>query len=101
MQETDALCAHLAAARDRAAADPFCLTISLDTKAQVKIGPFSRRGKSRVPPEAADQDRPPVAILVPFGVLEVSRGAEKIPQLHVLFGHSRETADFLVDGLKW
>ena len=70
----------------------------------MKIGPFSRRGKSRLPkPAAAPRGYPdlhPDAILVPFGVLEVSRGAEKIQQLNVLFGHSRETADFIIDGLK-
>ena len=66
----------------------------------MKIGPFSRRGKSRLPQPAADHDMHPDAILVPLGVLEVSRGAKKIQQLNVLFGHSRETADFIVDGLK-
>ena len=99
MKETDAIFAHVAAARERAAADPFCLRTSIDTKAKVKIGLFSRRGKSRLPKPAADHDMDPDAILVPFGVLEVSRGAEKIQQLNVLFGHSRETADFIVDGL--
>lgn len=40
------------------------------------------------------------ALLVPFGVLEVSRGSTPIHQLHLLFGRSRETADFLVDALE-
>ena len=100
VQETDAIFAQVAAARERAAADLFCLRTSIDTKANVKIGPFSRRGKSRLPQPAADHDMHPDAILVPFCVLEVSRGAKKIQQLNVLFGHSRETADFIVDGLK-
>lgn len=100
MRETDAIFAQVAAARERAAADPCCLRTSIDTKAKVKIGLFSRRGKSRLPRPAADHDRHPDAILVPFGVLEVSRGAEQIRQLNVLFGHSRETADFIMDGLK-
>ena len=72
----------------------------MDTKAKVKLGPFSRCGKSRLRRAAADHDRHPLAFLVPSGVLEVSRGARKIQQLNVLFGHSRETADFIVDGLK-
>ena len=100
MQETDAIIAQVAAACERPAADPFCLRTSIDTKAKVKIGPFSRRGKSRLPQPAADHDMHPDAILVPLGVLEVSRGAKKIQQLNVLFGHSRETTDFIVDGLK-
>lgn len=40
------------------------------------------------------------ALLVPFGVLEVSRGTTPIHQLHLLFGRSRETADFLVDAIE-
>ena len=40
------------------------------------------------------------ALLVPFGVLEVSRGTAPINQLHLLFGRSRETADFLVDAIE-
>lgn len=100
MKETDAIFASIAAARERAAADPFCLRISIDTKAKVKIGRFARGGKSRLPEEADDHDMGPDAILVPFGILELSRGAQKIQQLNVIFGHSRETADFIVDGLK-
>ncbi len=43
----------------------------------------------------------PEALLVPFGVLEVARGGTTpIHQLHILFGRSRETADFLVDALE-
>ena len=40
------------------------------------------------------------ALLVPFGILEVSRGTTEIHQLNLLFGRSRETADFIVDGLE-
>jgi hypothetical protein len=98
--ETDAIFEHIAAARKRAAADPTCLRISIDTKAKVKIGPFSRRGRSRLRTNACDHDLHPDALLVPFGVLEVSRGAEEIQQLNVIFGRSRETADFIVDALQ-
>jgi transposase len=98
--ETDAIFAHIAAARKRAAADPTCLRISIDTKAKVKIGPFSRRGRSRLLTKAADHDMHAEALLVPFGVLEVSCGAEEIQQLNVIFGRSRETADFIVDALQ-
>ena len=40
----------------------------------------------------------PRATLVPFGVLEVSRGKEAVNQPWFLFGHSRETSDFIADG---
>ena len=36
--------------------DPQTLRISMDAKATVKIGPFSRGGKSRVQVKAADHD---------------------------------------------
>lgn len=39
------------------------------------------------------------ALLVPFGVLEVSRGNILIDQLNLVFGRSRETADFIADAL--
>lgn len=41
----------------------------------------------------------PEAVLVPFGVLEVSRGTTAVHQPWLLFGHSRETSDFIADGL--
>lgn len=75
------------------------MRISIDTKAKVKVGPFSRRGRSRLLTKASDHDMHPQTLLVPFGVLEVSRGAEEIQQLNVIFGRSRETADFIVDAL--
>jgi len=42
----------------------------------------------------------PVAMLRPFGVLEVTRGEQEIQQLWLAFGHSRETSDFIVDVLE-
>lgn len=65
----------------------------------MKIGPFSRRGKSRLLVEAADHDMHPEAVLVPFGILEVACGEQSIGQLNVIYGRSGETADFIVDGL--
>ena len=45
------------------------LRISLDAKAALKIGPFSRGGKSRVPVAAADHDFRPAATMTPVGIL--------------------------------
>ena len=50
--------------------------------------------------KALDHDMASEAILVPFGVLELNRGATPIHQPWFLFGHSRETSDFLADGLE-
>lgn len=45
------------------------LRISVDAKATVKVGPFSRGGKSRVKTDAADHDFQPEAIVTPVGIL--------------------------------
>ena len=42
----------------------------------------------------------PDALLVPLGVLELSRGPVPIQQLNILFGQSRQTSDFIVDALE-
>ena len=77
------------------------LRISLDTKAKVKVGAFSRGGRSRgrCAVQALDHDMAPQAVLVPLGILEIQRGPVLIDQPWLLFGHSRETADFIADGL--
>ncbi|MBY0521829.1 MAG: hypothetical protein K2R98_00430 [Gemmataceae bacterium] len=77
----------------QAAQDPETLRISLDTKAKVKIGAFSRGGEARGQEAvaAADHDMHPDAVLVPAGILEVERG-----QLNVVFGTSRDTSERLV-----
>jgi len=70
----------------------------------VQVGDFSRGGEGRAAGvvKALDHDMAPEAILVPFGVLELNRGAVPIHQPWFLFGHSRETSDFLADGLdRW
>jgi len=41
----------------------------------------------------------PDALLVPPGILELSRGPADIRQPWFLFGHSREISDFIADGL--
>jgi hypothetical protein len=38
--------------------------------------------------------------MVPFGVLELHRGPVAIHQPWFLFGHSKETSDFIADGLE-
>ena len=68
------------------------------------VGDFSRGGEARAGEavKAVDHDMAPEAILVPFGVLEVNRGPVPIHQPWFLFGHSRQTSDFLADGLdRW
>ena len=68
----------------------------------MKIGPFSRRGRSRGRQSvtAADHDMGYDALLVPFGVLEIGRGEQSIDQLWIGLGQSRETSDFIADSLE-
>jgi len=74
--------------------NPESLRISIDAKAKVKIGPFSRNGKSRDPEakQAADHDMNPTAKVVPYGILDVMSGL-----FAIFFGTSHETSDFIVD----
>lgn len=81
----------------QAAENPGTLRISLDTKAKVKIGEFSRGGVARGQESvrAADHDLHPDAVLVPAGILEVDSH-----QLTVVLGTSRDTSDFVADCLE-
>jgi len=75
-------------------AAPDTLRVSLDAKATVKIGPFSRKGRSRVPVAAADHDFQAEGTVTPVGLL--------LPELDELFLYgvtSRVTSDCLVDRL--
>lgn len=68
----------------------------------MKIGPFSRGGRSRGLQSltAADHDMGCDALLVPFGILEMGLGEQSVDQLWIGFGQSRETSDFVVDSLE-
>jgi hypothetical protein len=72
--------------------NPYSLRISIDTKAKLKIGLFSRKGQSRgqEAKKGVDHDVEPTALLVPFGILVVATGS-----LHIVFGQSIETTDFI------
>lgn len=66
----------------------------MDAKATVKVGPFARGGKSRVPTVAADHDFQPVASVTPVGIF--------LPSTDELFLYaitSKVTSDCLVDCL--
>ena len=71
------------------------LRLSLDAKAQVKVGPYSRGGYSWVQIDAADHDFRPEAQLVPIGILAPALG-----ELDVYIANQRATADALADALE-
>jgi hypothetical protein len=66
----------------------------MDAKATVAVGPFSRKGKSRVETHASDHDFKPKVTITPVGIL--------IPTTAELFVYavaSKATSDCLVDFL--
>jgi hypothetical protein len=90
--QTDAIFAQVASANQAADASENVLRLSLDAKATVKVGPFARGGKSRIPTAAADHDFHPSASVTPVGIL--------LPTLDELFLYgitSKVTSDCLAD----
>jgi hypothetical protein len=69
IRQTDAIFTHLAIINPEADRSDHVLRISMDAKAAVKIGCFSRGGKSRLERKAWDHDFRPETILTPFGIL--------------------------------
>lgn len=97
IKETDAIFENVHEINKLADEDPETLRISMDSKAKVSIGDFSRGGKSRgqEAKQAGDHDMNPEEKLVPFGILEVVSGL-----LTIVAGNSAETSDFIVDALQ-
>lgn len=77
-------------------ADPETMRISMDTKATVDVGDYSRYGRSRglEPVKALDHDMQPKEKLVPGGILEPVSGRS-----FIFLTGSYKTSDFMVDGL--
>lgn len=72
------------------------MRISIDTKATVHVGEYSRGGRSRgiVAVKALDHDMCPKEKLVPGGILEPVTGRS-----FLFFGTHYKTSDFIVDGI--
>jgi hypothetical protein len=67
----------------------------MDCKATVNIGDYSRGGKTRGDHRAADHDMGCDEKYIPFGLVDEDSG-----QLHLTFGSSCKTSDFIVDSLE-
>jgi hypothetical protein len=94
VKETDAIFRNLAEAHRRAALETSTLRLSLDAKAPVLIGPFSRGGRSRLGTAGADHDFKPWGKLTPFGIFLPDH-----KDLSLYFTDSKVTSDFVVDRL--
>lgn len=93
--ETDAIFKQVKAINTDTDATFNAIRISLDCKAVIKIGPFSRGGKNRIEQKASDHDFESKQKLTPFGIF--------IPELcesHFWFSIGPVTADFMVDRLQ-
>lgn len=71
------------------------LRISVDLKAAVKVGCFSRKGTNRVLVEALDHDYSPDAVVIPLGIF--LPGSDR---LWIIVIPSPATADAIVDGIE-
>ncbi len=71
---------------------------SIDGKATVKIGEFSRGGLTRGDNRASDHDMGCEEKYVPCGIVDEASG-----EFHITFGSSYKTSDFIVDTIeaKW
>ena len=95
--QTDAIFGNVRAAQLRAEKDPSILRVSIDCKARVKIGPFSRGGSTRdaASQKAVDHDMAVTPTVTPCGILEVASG-----QLSIGMIVGTTTSDSIVDTLE-
>ena len=93
--ETDAIFERLSQVNPKADADETVLRLSLDAKATVNVGDYSRHGKNRVEVNAADHDFHPQAKVTPVGLLLPERD-----ELALYAVTSKVTSDCLVDILR-
>ena len=90
--ETDAIFDRVHDVNADADRDPRKLRMSLDCKAIIKIGLFSRGGKNRIEQNALDHDFETEHKLVPFGIF-----LPELDESHLWFSLGPATADFMVD----
>jgi hypothetical protein len=69
--------------------------LSIDCKATVHIGDFSRGGLTRGDHKACDHDLGCKEKYIPCGIVDEDTG-----QLGIIFGNSYKTSDFMVDALE-
>ena len=93
--QTDAIFERLSRVNPQADRADDTLRISIDAKATVNVGPFSRRGRSRTGTKAADHDFKPEATLTPFGIF-----LPRYDDLWLYMACSKVTSEFIVDRLE-
>jgi hypothetical protein len=93
---TDQIFKNVHEVNAEADSDPKTVRISVDTKATVHVGDYSRKGKSRglEPVKALDHEMMPKEKLVPGGIVETETG-----KAFLFLTDSNKTSDFLMDGI--
>lgn len=71
------------------------IRLSIDTKANLNIGPFSRGGYNRCGVKALDHDFAPEKILKPFGIF-----LPEYDENYFYFTEGHVTADFIADSIE-
>ncbi len=96
IKETDAIFANVRRENQAADDDPDVIRISMDAKAKVAVGDYSRDGESRgaEATQAWDHDPEPEQKLVPQGILDVTSCL-----LSIFIATSNGTSDLIVDCL--
>ena len=92
---TDSIFGQLAIVNQKAKDDPTILRLSLDAKATVEIGNFSRGGKTRADVEGKNHDFKPDEKITPSGIF-----LPELDELFYYFTTSKVTSDFIVDVLE-
>lgn len=93
--ETDAIFDQLHKINPEADETKGVIRISMDAKADIKIGPFSRCGYNRGGIKGSDHDFDPDAILKLFGI-----HLPAYDQQFFFFSKSKVTPDFMIDALE-
>jgi transposase len=94
--ETDAIFAQLRKLNRFADLTEGYVRLSLDAKASIKVGPYSRGGLSRRRIAACDHDFAPKVVLKLFGIL-----LPAYARLWLFFSEGAISPDFMVDQLVW
>lgn len=93
--ETDAIFENVRRVNKIADETEGVIRISMDTKASVNVGPFSRKGRCRTDNQACDHDFEPEIKLKPFGIL-----LPELDETYLFYTPGNATADFMIDMLE-
>jgi hypothetical protein len=92
--ETDAIFENVKA-KDQPDPSGKTKRLSMDCKATVNLGEYSRSGQTRGETQALDHDFGAEGKVIPCGMVDEDSG-----QLYLYFGQSYKTSDFMVDNLQ-